>query len=205
MNTLTAEQCGKMIAHWRRPIDISDIQKVREMVCGVACQFAATTVEVKVESVGVSSLGYERIVAKIKFNDIAKAVRATDGSLIKGMDEITIQFDKCAGLLSYEEYGKRQEEENRLFKSLPEEEAKAAINALPWDGEVVQFSGRTNGKIRGYRKRYFYSFEGNNHFGYAPTWDDLKEQVERYVHGIMRESGAWFWNLYRPKKQEKVA
>ena len=204
MNTLTQEQCDKMIAHWRRPIDISDIQKVREMVCGVACQFAATTVEVKVEPT-VSLLGYERLVAIIKFNDIAKAVRATDGSLIKGMDEITIRFDRCAGLLSYEEYGKRQEEEFRLFKSLPEEEAKAAINALPWDGEVVEFSGRTNGQIRGYRKHRFYPFEGNNHFGYAPTWDDLKEQVERYVHGILRESGAWFWNLYRPKQHEKVA
>lgn len=205
MNTLTQEQCGKMIAHWRRPIDISDIQKVRDMVCGVACQFAATTVEVKVEPTG-SLLGYERLVAIIKFNEIPQAVRTGDRDLIKGMDEITIWFDRCAGLLSHEEYVKRQEEESRLFKDLPEEEAKAAINALPRDGEVVKFSGWTNGKIREYRKHYFYPFEGNNHFGYAPTWEALKDQVEQYVHGIMRKSGAWFWNLYRPKQRhEEVA
>ena len=190
MKTLTKEQSGKLIAHWRLMPTDKDVAVVRNIVCDavINCGMDAT-IDIAVKPWDIPSLGHGRIEATIKVRNAYDAIRAVDGSLVKGMDTITIWFDACAGLFDFDAYGKRQKEESALFATLAEDKAMEAIDNLPWDGIAVQFSGRTNGKARDYRKRHFYPYEGKGHYGYGGSWADIAEEVEGYIGGIARNLG----------------
>ena len=195
------QRAGKLIAHWSVKENGKDLAAVSSIVdaaiadCGLD---ATATVEVDTEH-DISTLGHFPYKAVIKLHGTYPAVRMADGTLVKGMDTITVQFCRKVGLFDYDAYGERQKEEAALFDKLPKAEAMAAIDALPWDGYVVDFSARTNGKARDYRKRHWYPYEGGvsgygathigGHFGYAESWDTLKVDFMAYVRKVATDLG----------------
>lgn len=199
---LTPKQiAGKLIAHWNVKENGKDLAAVRSIVdaaiadCGLD---ATAMVEVDTEH-DIPTLGHFPYKAVIKINNAYPAVRMRNGTLVKGMDTITVQFARKVGLVDFDEYGVRQKAEARFFDTMPKAKAMAAIDALPWDGEVVDFSARTNGKARDYRKRYWYPFEGGTagygaahiggHFGYADKWETLAEDFAAYVRAVANDLG----------------
>ena len=199
---LTPKQiAGKLIAHWNVKENGKDLAAVRSIVdaaiadCGLD---ATATVEVDTEH-DIPTLGHFPYKAVIKIHNAYPAVRMRNGTVVKGMDTITVQFARKVGLVNFEEYGERQKEESRLFDTMPKEKAMAAIDALPWDGDVVDFSARTNGKVRDYRKRHWYLFEGGTagygaahiggHFGYADKWEALADDFAAYVRAVAHDLG----------------
>ena len=195
------QKAGKIIAHWNVKENGKDLAAVRSLVesaidrCGLD---AMATVEVDTEH-DIPTLGHSPYKAVIKINNAYPAVRMRNGTLVKGMDTITVQFARKVGLVDFEEYGKRQKAEARFFATMPKAKAMAAIDALPWDGEVVDFSARTNGKARDYRKHYWYPYEGGvsgygvnhigGHFGYAESWESLKPDFAAYVRAVAHDLG----------------
>ena len=201
MRKLTTEEAGKIIAHWRREPNEMDRAAVRSIVtealnkAGVDCtaEFSAYA--------HVPTLGHGGITAVIRLNKPYAAIRTVAGSLIKGLDTITIRFDRCAGLMDYEAAMARHKEEDAILESAKSvADARAAIDNLEWDGEVVQFTSSTNGRIRDYRCRHFYPYEGRGHFGYAPDWETLGECLAKHIKAIARETG-----YERRKTYESIA
>ncbi len=195
------QKAGKLIAHWNVKENVKDLAAVRSIVesaidgCGLD---ATATVEVDTDY-NIPTLGHNPYKAVIKINNAYPAVRMRNGTLVKGMDTITVQFARKVGLVDFKEYGERQKAEASFFNAMPKAKAMAAIDALPWDGEVVDFSARTNGKARDYRKRYWYPFEGGTagygaahiggHFGYADKWETLAEDFAAYVRAVAHDLG----------------
>ena len=200
MKAITKEESGKLIAHWRLAPTTEDLNNIRNIVADAV---AGCGLDAKIEIVSrplyCDVLGHGRVTAKITIRNAADAVRQADGTLVVGMDTITIDFDKCAGLFSLDAHFKRHKEEDELLSSLPETEAMEAIDNLPWDAVAVSFSGRTNGKARDYRRRHFYPYEGSGHYDYGAVWGDLADAVSAYVGGIARSLG------YEGKAKRKMA
>ena len=200
-NLTPKQKAGKLIAHWNVKENGKDLAAVRSIVesaidsCGLD---ATATVEVDTDH-DIPSLGHFPYKAVIKINNAYPSVRMRNGSVVKGMDTITVQFARKVGLVDFEEYGVRQKDEARFFDTMPKAKAMAAIDALPWDGEVVEFSARTNGKIRGYRCRRWDIYDGGvpgygadhigGHFGYADTWETLKPDFAAYVRSVTHDLG----------------
>ena len=200
-NLTPKQKAGKLIAHWNVKENGKDLAAVRSIVesaidsCGLD---ATATVEVDTDH-DIPSLGHFPYKAVIKINNAYPSVRMRNGSVVKGMDTITVQFARKVGLVDFEEYGVRQKAEARFFDTMPKAKAMAAIDALPWDGEVVEFSARTNGKIRGYRCRRWDIYDGGvpgygadhigGHFGYADTWETLKPDFAAYVRSVTHDLG----------------
>ena len=190
MNQITKEQSGKLIAHWRLMPTDKDMAAVRDIVANAVslCGMDAT-IDISVRPYECDSLGHGRIEAVISVRNAYDSVRMMNGTLVKGMDRISICFDKCAGLFNFQDHNKRLEEEEEIFATRTRAKAMAEIDGLPWDGVAVSFSGRTNGKARIYRCRHFYTFEGRGHYGYGAVWADIAENVAEYVGGIARGLG----------------
>ena len=200
-NLTPKQMAGKLIAHWNVKENGKDLAAVRSIVesaidgCGLD---ATATVEVDTEH-DIPTLGHFPYKAVIKINNAYPSVRMRNGTIVKGMDTITVHFARKVGLVDFEENGERQKAEARFFDTMPKEKAMAAIDALPWDGEVVDFSARTNGKARDYRKRHWYLFEGGTagygaahvggHFGYADKWENLAEDFAAYVRAVAHDLG----------------
>ena len=194
---------AKLIAHWRTPVTDADLAAVNSIVNNAIAAFgldATAKVEVDDGEHICHTLGHNPIKAVIKINGAYPAVRLANGTLVKGMDTITVQFCRKVGLYDYEAYGKRKDEEAAIFRDMDDNEAaKRLIDALPWDAEVVDFSARTNGKARDYRKRHWYIYEGGKsgygvdhiggHFGYADTWGNLAEDFAAYLAAVARAFG----------------
>lgn len=191
MKAITRDEAATLIAHWRRMPDDADVQSVKGILeTAIAKSGIDATFDISLAP-HCDSLGYCGIEAVLRMDNPPKAVRTPCGDLIKDFTKVTICFDKCAGLYDYAAYGKRKEEENNLFKTLPKEEAKAVIDALPWDAEVVDFSARTNGHIRGYRHRTFYPYEGRGHYDYAGSeWEGLADSLCEYLTCVAIETGC---------------
>lgn len=181
---------GSLIAHWRRRLSEDDIAEVRDIIkdavkkCGMKCSVKVANKPNYYSDIG---LGYDKITATIKLHNPCNAVRTARKDLVKMLSTIKIDFDKCAGLFSFNENRKRDEEQDALFKRLPKADAMAAFDALPWDAESVQFKGSTDGKIRRYRRRQFNRYEGKNHYDYASRWEGLRDAVSEYICGIAYE------------------
>ena len=181
---------GSLIAHWRRRLSVDDVAEVRDIIkdavkkCGLKCFVKVANKPNYYSDIG---LGYDKIFATIKLRNPCEAVRTARKDLVKMLSTIKIDFDKCAGLFSFEDHGKRHKEQDALFEQLPKADAMAAIDALPWDAESVHFNGSTDGKIRQYRRRQFYRYEGKNHYDYASRWEGLRESVAEYISGIAHE------------------
>ena len=209
--TIVAEKAkvGNLIAHWRRRLTNEDVAAVIDIVInGVKNGIRAKcTIDIRLKRNYWKStqLGYDGIIATIKVCNPFQAVRTASGDMIKGMDTITLIFDKTAGLFSFKKHWERQKVQDALFGSLPIADAMAAYDALPWDGESVQFKGRTNGKIRGYRRRHFYPYEGRYNYGYAQKWEGLKVQVEAYIKEIGDVCGYNTFHVVKSKRKAKAA
>ena len=193
---------ANLIAHWRKPVTKADLAAVRSVVNDAiaACGLDATATVEEDKGYNCDTLGYNPIKAVIKIKGAYPAVRLANGTLVKGMDTITVQFCRKVGLYDYEAYGKRKDEEAAIFRDMDDnEEAKRLIDALPWDAELVDFSARTNGKARDYRMRHWYPYEGGiagygldhigGHFGYADTWGNLAEDFAAYVRAVAHDLG----------------
>jgi hypothetical protein len=195
------QKAGRLIAHWNVKENGKDLAAVRSIVdaaiadCGLD---ATATVEIDKEN-NIPSLGHYPYKATIKINGTYPAVRMANGTLVKDMDTITVTFRKQVGLYDFNAYHERNKTRDNLLETMPQAEAMAAVDALPWDGEVVDFSARTNGRARDYRKRYWYPFEGGvagygaghigGHFGYAESWESLKEDFAAYVRKVANDLG----------------
>lgn len=190
MKTITKVRAGKLIAHWRLMPSDNDLSAVRDIVVNAVrkCGMDAT-IDVAVVPMECASLGHGRVTAVINVRNAYGAVRMADGTLVKGMDRITIDFDKCAGLFDFDAHCKRNDEEDKLFATFPKAKAMAAIDKLHWDAVDVHYSGRTNGKERLYRCRHFSPFEGRGHYGYGAIWADIADGVAEYIGGIARGLG----------------
>lgn len=193
---------GKIIAYWRRKATEADLTSVRTMVQEAidACGLDATAkVGVAEEDFYCLSMGHNPIKAEIKLNAAIPAIRKRDGAVVKGMDTITVLFERQAGVYDHAKHFELLNKRHELTDTLPPEEALAAGDALPWEGEAVQFSARTNGKIRGYRCRTWYPYEGGvagygpehlgGHYGYADTWENLKPDFAAYVRAVAHDLG----------------
>ena len=192
---------GKLIAHWNKTPTKADLQAVRAIVQNAVdgCGLDATAEVVIDTDHDIPTLGHFPYKAVIKINGAYPAIRMRNGNVVKGMDTITVQFCRKVGLFNFDECGKRHKEEERLFKELPKDKAMAAIDALPWDAELVDFSARTNGLEREYRHRHWFPFEGGvsgygadhigGHFGYADTWENLKEDFAAYIRKVATDLG----------------
>ena len=131
MNTIAKVRAGKLIAHWRIMPSDNDLSAVRDIVANAVrkCGMDAT-IDVSVVPMECASLGHGRVKAVINIRNAYGAVRMADGTLVKGMDKITIDFDKCAGLFDFDAHGKRCNEEDKLLATLPKAKAMAAIDKL---------------------------------------------------------------------------
>lgn len=192
---------AKLIAHWCKPVTKADLSAVRDIVqsaiddCGLD---AAATVAVY-DNYNPRTLGYNPIKAEIKINNTFPAIRMRNGTVVKFMDTITVIFRRQSGMYDTEAYGERQKLEEGIFRTYPKAEAMAVIDTLPWDAESVEFSARTNGKARDYRKRHWYPYEGGvpgygndhlgGHYGYADTWENLKPDFAAYLRSVAVELG----------------
>jgi hypothetical protein len=193
---------GKIIAYWNRKPTAADLAAVRDMVQAAIndCGLDATA-EVAVDDADYHcvSLGHNPIKAVIKLNGTYPAVRMRNGSVVKGMDTITATFKRNAGVYDADKHHDLRELRAENGAKLTREEALAAGDAMPWEGEVVEFNARTNGHIRGYRCRTWSPYEGGvpgyglehigGHFGYADTWENLKPDFAAYVRSIARDLG----------------
>lgn len=200
-NLTPKQKAGKLIAHWNVKENGKDLAAVRSMVESAIDRSgldATATVEVDTEH-DIPILGHFPYKAVIKINNAYPAVRMRNGTLVKGMDTITVQFSRKVGLVDFKDAGERRNAKARFLDTMPKEKAMAAIDALPWDGEVVDFCARTNGKARDYRKRHWYLFEGGTagygaahiggHFGYADRWETLEEDFAAYVQAVAHDLG----------------
>ena len=193
---------GNIIAYWNRKASPADLAAVRSMVqyaisdCGLD---ATATVAVDDSDSHCVSLGHNPIKAVIKLNGAIPAIRMRNGSVVKGMDTIMVIFSRRAGVYDAEKHRELMETRAANGIGMSREEALADGDAMPWEGEVVEFSARTNGKIRGYRCRRWEIFEGGvpgygadhigGHFGYADTWENLKPDFAAYVRSVAHDLG----------------
>lgn len=187
METISRNAVGNLIAHWRRMPTTAETERIRNMVVDAVAENGIRCF-VEVETYRhTPSLGFGGIKATIHLQNPVEAVRDGNGTLIKGVGKITIEFDRCAGLYSFEEYCERQKKMDAIAKELGGyDKAFAAIDALPWDAESVDFTGWTDGKARDYRRRYFYPYEGRNHYCYDSTYEGLEEQLKGYMGNLAR-------------------
>lgn len=193
---------GNIIAYWNRKATPADLAAVRSMVqyaisdCGLD---ATATVAVDDSDPHCVSLGHNPIEAVIKLNGAIPAIRMRDGAVVKGMDTITVVFRRNAGVYDAVKHRELMETRAANESGMSRENALAAGDAMPWEGEVVEFSARTNGKIRGYRCRRWEIYEGGvpgygadhigGHFGYADTWENLKPDFAAYVRSVAQDLG----------------
>lgn len=188
MKELTDRQAGEIIAHWRRKPTADDMAMVRQIVGDALKPYKKIcTVKFRVAKSDIPTLGYGSIMATIKCREPKQTIKTVKGDTVTGLDAITIQFTRQAGILDYGIYGERQKEEAEAFAQKSRKDAMAYIDGLHWDGEVVQMYGITNGKIRQYRKRYTFPYQGLSHFSYAPSWAKLAKGVKHYLEGIFKE------------------
>ena len=193
---------GNIIAYWNRKATPADLAAVRSMVQGAIsdCGLDATaTVAVDDDDYHCVSLGHNPIKAVIKFNGAIPAIRMRNGAVVKGMDTITVLFNRNAGVYDVEKHHKLGAVRAANGTRMSREDALAAGDAMPWEGEVVEFSARTNGKIMGYRCRKWDVYEGGvpgygidhigGHFGYADTWENLKPDFAAYVRSVAHDLG----------------
>ena len=193
MKELTEAESGKLIAYWNRKMGKAEIAHIREMVRELARTIFMSRVRgVRVSLVSSSLVfgkpifGHKKVKAEIKLN-LPSAFRTPRGDTIKGFDTITIVFSRNAGCFAVEKHREFDKREEELFSTLPKKEAMAAIDALDWDGEVVDMRGYTNGRIRGYRRRGFHPYEGRDHFRYSNNWDGLREGLRDCLYDIFRD------------------
>lgn len=193
---------GNIIAYWNRKATTADLAAVRSMVqCAIYdCGLDATaTVAVDDADYHCVSLGHNPIKAVIRVNGARPAIRMRNGAVVKGMDTITVLFKRNAGVYDAGKHRELSEIRAANECGMSREDALAAGDAMPWEGEVVEFSARTNGKIRGYRCRTWDIYEGGvpgygadhigGHFGYADTWDNLKTDFAAYVRSVAHDLG----------------
>lgn len=201
-NLTPKQKAGKLIAYWNRKATPADLAAVRSMVqdaisdCGLD---ATATVAVDDSDPHCVSLGHNPIEAVIKLNGAIPAIRMRDGAVVKGMDTITVVFRRNAGVYDAVKHRELMETRAANESGMSRENALAAGDAMPWEGEVVEFSARTNGKIRGYRCRRWEIYEGGvpgygadhigGHFGYADTWETLKPDFAAYVRSVAHDLG----------------
>lgn len=193
---------GNIIAYWNRKATPADLAAVSSMVQGAIsdCGLDATaTVAVDDDDYHCVSLGHNPIKAVIKLNGAIPEIRMRNGAVVKGMDTITVLFKREAGIYDADKHMDLGAVRAANESSMSREDALAAGDAMPWEGEVVEFSARTNGKIRGYRCRKWGIYEGGvpgygidhigGHFGYADTWDNLKPDFAAYVRSVAHDLG----------------
>ena len=115
-NLTPKQMAGKLIAHWNVKENGKDLAAVRSIVesaidgCGLD---ATATVEVDTEH-DIPTLGHFPYKAVIKINNAYPAVRMRNGTIVKGMDTITVHFARKVGLVDFEENGERQKAEARF-------------------------------------------------------------------------------------------
>ena len=192
---------GKIIAYWNRKATPADLAAVRLMVqdaiadCGLDA-----TAEVAVDTAyRCVTLGHNPIKAVIKLNGTCPAVRMRNGSVVKGMDTITVYFKRNAGVYSAKKHQELRAIRDANGCNMSREDALSAGDAMPWEGESFEFDARTNGKVREYRCRHWYPFEGGvpgygpehlgGHFGYADSWDNLKPDFSAYIRSVAHDLG----------------
>lgn len=177
---MTKSECGKLIAYWNREATPADLAACRDIVRRALRQNGLNfrfSVRVKKMEMGHSQ-GHDRITATITIPDPPPAIRDISGNTIKGLNKITIWFERNAGLFSCDAHHKRHTEEAEIFNKMGDTPAAlAAIDSLPWDGEVCEFNLFTNGRVREYRKRHFYRYEPKGHFCYDSNFAALADPL----------------------------
>ena len=192
---------GNLVPYWHKKATPADLAAVRSMVqdaiadCGLDA-----TAEVYVEKGdGCVTLGHNPIKAVIKLHGTYQAVRMRNGSVVKGMDTITVEFRREGGIYNLDKFPDMWEFLSGNRRKMSREDALAAGDAVAWEGESVKFDATTNGLVREYRKRYWYRYEGGvpgygndhlgGHYGYADTWENLKPDFAAYVKAVAHDLG----------------
>ena len=190
MNTPTKDKVGKLIAHWRRKPNDKDVAAVRNIVQrAVLAHGIRGSVEIATYG-GTPSLGFGGVRATIRLDKPVNGHRDREGTLYSGISKITVYFSRCAGLYSFEEHCRRQNEEAAITEKMGGfENAREAIDSLHWDAEALHFSARTDGQARAYRHRLWYPFEGVGHFAYDSEYKGLGEQFAAYVGNLAHTLG----------------
>lgn len=192
---------GNLVSYWGKKATPADLSAVRAMVQEAidACGLDATAkVDVDKEEHCVT-LGHNPIKAVIKVRNTYPAVRMRNGSVVNGMDTITVFFRRSGGIFNLENYPDMWDVLSGNRRTMSREDALAAGDAIQWEGEDVTFNARTNGKERGYRRRCWTPYEGGvpgygpehlgGHYGYADTWENLKPDFAAYVRAVAHDLG----------------
>lgn len=192
---------GNIIAHWTRKPTADDIaayiQYTREAVfaCGLDAKIEPLPIE---PDNNCWSLGHNTLSVRITLNHPVNNRRNRyDGSVIDGLSTITIKFGRKAGLFDFGEATKRNEEQFKAFETLPLADAYKAVDAMKWDGEILDFYAVTNGRIRGYRCRNWYRYQGGKHaahFAYG-DFNDIREAIKSYIVQISLDIDAYYPNV----------
>ena len=193
---------ANIIAYWRCKVTDADMDAVRTMVNDAIDKSgldATATIEEDDSYADMVCMGHKPIKATIKINNAFPSVRMVNGTLVKGVDTITVIFQRRAGVFDCAKHHELMQVRHENADKMSTEEALAAGDALPWEGESVEFSARTNGKAREYRKRHWYPYEGGipgygldhigGHYGYADTWANLAPDFAAYVGAIAKDLG----------------
>lgn len=183
---------GDIIAFWTRAATDEEIRRIRGIVYAAIAESgidATATVGVESEPQNIT-LGHNPVVAVLSLNGkCTESVRTRKGEVIKGLDTIKVVFARKAGV--YE-----PEKNTEIWKSLNGGRDGRTVDgflafgdAMPWEGEVVQFSAWTNGKVRGYRCRNWECYSGEVPFGFSGAWEDLKPDFTRYLRSVVADIG----------------
>ena len=182
---MTKQECGKLIAYWNRAATKADLKACRDLVRNaLRANGLNFRYSVRVADMGMGHCqGHDRITATITIPTPIDKIRDIEGNTVKGLSKITIWFKRNAGLFDIEKHQKRHTEEAAIFDKMGDTPAAlAAIDALPWDGEVCEFNLFTNGHIREYRKRHFYGYEPRGSFCYDADFAALADPLYSVFH-----------------------
>lgn len=192
-NPLTREQAGKLVAYWNRKPTQEDqaryLGMIKEAISyeGIICDI----VRVDTEPI-TKNFGYAPIAFDLVFRNIPASYRSPFSARIKNFSRIHIEFKACKGYY-YENplCHTRHDRENAVFAKFGDtDRAREIIDNFPdYDGEVLEYSARTDAHICPYRCRRWEILEGKNHFGYGATYADIEARVFNYLVAVFRELG----------------
>ncbi len=183
---------GDIIAFWTRKATDEDVRQIRGIVdAAIAESGIGETATVEVDSEPrTPTLGHSPVVAVISLDGKgAEAVRTRKGAVIKGLGTIKVVFARKSGVYEPDRNSEIWNALNGGREGRTEEGFLAFGDAMPWEGEVVQFSAWTSGKIRGFRCRNWECYSGDTPFGFSDTWENLKPGFTRYLRSVAKDIG----------------
>lgn len=200
LKELTDEQVGKIIAYWNRKAGKREIARIRDHVAaklekwGVKADVIDDLDVTKFDK--PDNLGWPRVTFTILLKNPVKGVRLRNGTgnCVKNLNKIYFKYSRNAGVFDPAKHDEKHKLVDSKIKKYPSgwvmsEYAAKQIDGWKWEGEVVEITGRTDGKERGYRRRSWYPFEGTGHFQYAANLDKLLDKIDGWLCRLLYDTG----------------